>query len=156
MTAPDGRSDGPADGTTRVSTVVAAPVESVMAVIADFASYPEWTDSVREAEVLRVGADGRPEQVRFRLDAGPVEDDYVLAYSWSSDGRVVQWRLVSSTLQRLQTGSYRLTPVDGGTEVEYELTVELSVPVIGRVRSRAERRIVGIALSELRRRVEGR
>lgn len=156
MTAPDARTGGPADGTTRVSTLVAAPVETVMAVIADFASYPEWTDSVREAEVLGVGADDRPDRVRFRLDAGPVEDEYVLAYSWSSDGRVVQWRLVSSTLQRRQTGSYRLTPVDAGTEVEYELSVELSVPVIGGVRSRAERRIVGIALSELRRRAENR
>jgi len=147
---------GDGAGPTRVSAVVAAPVETVMGVIADFAAYPGWTDSVREAEVLSTGADGRPERVRFELDAGPVEDEYVLVYSWSADGRVVEWRLESSRLQRRQTGSYRLTPVEGGTEVVYELEVELTVPVIGRVRSRAERRIVGIALSELARRAEGR
>lgn len=152
-TGDDGREPG--IGPTRSSARVAAPVDVVMGVISDFADYPTWAEAVRETEVLSTGADGRPERVRFVLDAGPVSDDYVLRYSWSADGRSVEWRLESSTLQRHQHGVYRLTPVDGGTEVDYELEVQLSVPMIGRVRSRAERRIVGAALSELRRRAEG-
>lgn len=141
---------------TSDSTVVDAPVDVVMDVIADFAAYPEWAESITVAEVLSVGADGRPARVRFELDAGAITDEYVLAYSWSADGRSVEWRLESSTLLRSQTGSYRLAPFDGGTQVDYRLELELVVPVIGRLRSRAERRIIGAALSELKRRAESR
>lgn len=141
---------------TSDSTVVDAPVEVVMGVISDFSAYPEWTPSIRRAEVLDTGSDGRPERVRFSLEAGAIVDEYVLAYAWSADNRGVEWRLESSSLQRSQVGSYRLAPVDGGTQVDYHLEIELVVPVIGRVRSRAERRILADALSELRRRAESR
>ena len=42
-----------------------------MAVIADFAAYPEWADQVKSVEVLDTDADGRAERVRFTMDAGP-------------------------------------------------------------------------------------
>lgn len=141
---------------TRDSTVIDASVEDVMAVISDFGAYPEWSASIKLAEVLSVGADGRPDRVRFSLEAGAIVDDYVLAYSWSADDRRLEWRLESSALQRAQKGSYRLEPVEGGTRVDYELEIELTVPVIGRLRSRAERRILSEALSELKRRTENR
>ena len=57
---------------TRDSTVVDAPVEDVMAVISDFAAYPEWSASIRAAEVLSTGQDGRPDRVRFELEAGAI------------------------------------------------------------------------------------
>ena len=141
---------------TRDSTVVDAAVEDVMAVIADFAAYPSWSAPIRSAVVETVGADGRPERVRFALQAGAIVDEYVLVYSWSADDRGVEWRLESSTLQRAQRGSYRLEPVGDGTRVDYELEVELVVPVIGSLRRRAERQILGNALSELKRRAESR
>ena len=97
---------------TRDSTVVDASVADVMAVIADFAAYPEWSASIDAAEVLSTGADGRPDRVRFQLRAGAIVDEYVLVYSWSADHRSVEWRLESSTLQRDQRGSYRLEPVE--------------------------------------------
>ncbi|MCT2274557.1 SRPBCC family protein [Dietzia cinnamea] len=141
---------------TRDSTVVDASVADVMAVIADFAAYPEWSTSIDAAEVLSTGADGRPDRVRFQLRAGAIIDEYVLVYSWSADHRSVEWRLESSTLQRDQRGSYRLEPVEAGTRVDYELEIALTVPVIGSLRSRAQRRILGDALSELKRRAESR
>lgn len=141
---------------TRDSTVVEATPDAVMAVISDFPAYPEWSTSIREAEVLSVGSDGRAERVRFELAAGPIVDEYVLAYSWSVDDRGLEWRLESSALQRSQRGSYRLEPVEGGTRVDYELEIEMAVPVIGSLRTRAERRILADALSELKRRAEAR
>lgn len=139
---------------TAATAVVRAPAERVMSVLRDVAAYPEWAEPVRSATVLTTGPSGLPETVRFELDAGPVVDTYVLRYSWSADGRSVSWVLETSLLQQAQSGSYRLTPVVEGTAVAYELRVQLAVPTIGRVRSRAERRIVGAALSELRRRSE--
>ena len=126
-----------------------------MAVISDFAAYPEWSASIRAAEVLSTGQDGRPDRVRFELEAGAIVDEYVLVYSWSADDRGLEWRLESSALQA-QRGYYRLEPLEGGTRVDYELEIELTVPVIGSLRSRAERRILGDALKELKRRAESR
>ena len=127
-----------------------------MTVISDFAAYPEWSASIRAAEVLSSGQDGRPDRVRFQLEAGAITDEYVLVYSWSADDRGLEWRLESSALQKAQRGCYRLEPVEGGTRVDYELEIELTVPVIGSLRSRAERRILGDALKELKRRAESR
>ena len=65
---------------TSSSIAVSAPRETVMGVIADFGSYPDWATGVKSAEVLETGPDGRPQHVRFVLDAGVIRDSYVLAY----------------------------------------------------------------------------
>ena len=70
-----------ADRTTS-SISIAATGPDVMAVIADFAAYPQWATAVRSAEVLERDADGRPSLVRFSLDAGMIKDSYGLSYEW--------------------------------------------------------------------------
>ena len=95
-----------ADQSTQ-SIVVDAPAADVMAVIADFPSYPEWVAAAKRVEVLEEGPDGRARMVRFVLDAGAVKDDYVLEYSWDGD-RQVSWTLVKGQMQKRQDGSYTL------------------------------------------------
>ncbi|WP_305091717.1 SRPBCC family protein [Prescottella sp. R16] len=145
---------------TRRSITVDAPAEHVMGVIADFAAYPEWVDAAKSVEVLATGTDGRAEQVRFVLDAGMVKDTYVLRYRWAPDGLSVEWDLVSGEIQKAQHGSYVLEPEssEGGgasTRVTYELTVDLTIPMIGLFKRKAEKVITGTALEELKKRVEG-
>src|SRR5262252_4410133 len=72
--------------------MIAAPREAVMAVIADFAAYPQWASAVRATEVLGEEPAGRASQVRFTLDAGVVKDTYVLGYDWDGDAGV-RWHL---------------------------------------------------------------
>jgi uncharacterized protein YndB with AHSA1/START domain len=142
-----------ADESTQ-SIVIDAPPERIMAVIADFAAYPEWAGAVKGAEVLAADADGRAEQVRFTLDQGPVKDEYVLAYQWAADGLSVSWNLVRGQMQKAQQGSYRLAPAGGSTTVTYTLSVQLAIPMIGLFRRKAEKMIMDTALKELKRRVE--
>jgi hypothetical protein len=67
----------------------------------------------------------------------------------------VSWDLVSSDLQTAQHGSYRLVQqAPGSTKVTYELTVDLSIPMIGQLKRRAEKAITDAALKELKKRVE--
>jgi hypothetical protein len=145
-----------ADQSTQ-SIVIAAPPAAIMAVIADFAAYPQWAGSVKATEVLSTGADGRPEQVKFVLDAGPVKDEYVLDYTWSGDERV-DWRLVRANMQKSQQGSYVLVPRGAGsdqvTEVTYQLAVDLVIPMLGMLKRKAEKVIMDTALKELKKRVE--
>lgn len=136
------------------SIEVAAPPERIMAVIADLPAYPEWAQAVRETEVLDTDEQGRANQVRFTLDAGPIKDVYTLEYSWADDGLSVDWHLVKGQMQRSQDGQYLLVPKGDTTEVTYTLSVELMLPMIGMLRRKAEKMIMDTALRELKRRVE--
>lgn len=141
-----------ADQSTQSILVNAAPA-TVMAVIADFDSYPKWAGSVKSAVVTKLGADGLPEEVAFRLDAGAIRDEYELAYVWDGD-RSVSWRLIKGQMQKSQVGSYELRPADDGTEVTYSLTVDLAIPILGLLKRKAEKVIMDTALKELKRRAE--
>ena len=136
------------------SIVVDASAADVMAVIADFESYPRWVSAAKQVEVLEAGPDRRARRVHFVLDAGAVKDDYVLDYTWDGD-RSVSWNLVKGQMQRRQEGSYTLTERDGATEVTYAITIDLSIPMLGMIKRKAEKVILDTALKELKKRVEG-
>jgi uncharacterized membrane protein len=139
---------------TSSSITIAAPPERVMAVIADFAAYPEWAEQINAVEVLAPGTDGRAERVRFMMDAGPIKDSYTLDYTWAPDGRSVSWTLVKGQIQKAQDGSYRLAGRADSTTVTYSLAVDLNIPMIGMLRRKAEKVIIDTALKGLKRRVE--
>jgi len=136
------------------SITVDAPAAEVMAVIADFPAYPEWVSAAKQVEVVEPGPDGRAKQVHFVLDAGAVKDDYVLDYTWEDD-RKVSWNLVKGQMQKRQEGSYTLAESDGRTEVTYRITIDLSIPMLGMIKRKAEKVILDTALKELKKRVEG-
>jgi uncharacterized membrane protein len=142
-----------ADQSTQ-SITIDAPAAEVMAVIADFPAYPEWVAAAKRVEVLETGPDGRARQVHFVLDAGAVKDDYVLEYTWDGD-RQVSWTLVKGQMQKRQEGSYTLEEGDGRTEVTYRIAIDLSIPMLGMIKRKAEKVILDTALKELKKRVEG-
>ncbi|MEV0980498.1 SRPBCC family protein [Streptomyces sp. NPDC049915] len=139
---------------TSSSIVIEAAPADVMAVIADFARYPDWTGEVKEAEVLKTDEAGRAEQVRLVMDAGAIKDDQTLAYTWTG-GDEVSWTLVKSQMLRSLDGSYLLKPVGtGSTEVTYSLTVDVKIPMLGMIKRKAEKVIIDRALAGLKKRVE--
>ena len=144
-----------ADSSTQ-SITVNAPVQEVAAVITDFASYPDWAGAVKTVEVQGRYGDGHASQVRFVIDAGVVRDDYVLEYAYAEDLSRVEWHLVRGETQKSQHGSYDLADNgDGTTTVTYTLAVELSIPMLGMFKRKAEKVIMDTALKELKKRAEG-
>jgi len=142
-----------AEESTQSIVIDAAPA-AVMAVIADFDAYPVWAGSVKSAEVVAAGPGGRARRVAFRIDAGPVRDEYELEYVWDGDRRV-SWELVRGQMQKAQRGSYALEPLGDATEVTYNLSVDLAIPMLGMLKRKAERVIMDTALRDLKKRVEG-
>lgn len=142
-----------ADATSSSITIAARP-EQVMAVIADFAAYPEWAEQVKKVEILDSDGSGRASRVRFTMDAGPIKDSYTLDYTWAHDGLSVRWTLVKGQMQKAQDGSYVLAGGSDGTTVTYSLAVDLNIPMIGMLRRKAEKVIIDTALKGLKRRVE--
>jgi carbon monoxide dehydrogenase subunit G len=135
------------------SITVAAPPADVMAVIADFEAYPEWTSQVKTVEVLERDAEGRGAAVRFVVDAGIVKDEYTLAYDWSRPDQL-SWHLIKGQMQKAQDGSYTLVAAGSGTDVRYDLAVDLAIPMIGLFKRKAEKTIIDTALKGLKARVE--
>ena len=128
--------------------------DRVMEVIADFPAYPEWADQVKSVEVLDTDAGGRPERVRFPMDAGPIKDTYTFDYTWAPDGRSVSWTWSRARSRRPRTGPTCSSGTPEQTTVTYSLAVDLNIPMIGMLRRKAEKVIIDTALKGLKRRVE--
>ena len=82
----------------------------------------------------------------------------MLEYDWdvTDDGTgSVSWHLVRAQLLKGLNGTYSLARVPAGTRVTYDLEVELTMPMIGLLKRKAEKHIINLALSELKKRVEG-
>jgi len=139
---------------TRSTLLIKVPARDIMAVIADFAAYPDWASGVRAAQVLSTGEDGRPDRVKFTLDAGLIKDSYVLGYTWTADEQV-RWELAErGSAISAMTGAYLLQETGEGTMVTYELAVGLAIPMPGILKRQAEKTIVATALKGLRDRAE--
>jgi ribosome-associated toxin RatA of RatAB toxin-antitoxin module len=142
-----------ADSTAQTIYIDADP-KTVMNVIADIGSYPQWVSEYKETEVLEADDDGYPKTARLVLEAAVLKDTMVLSYDWPPDRNSVRWHLVSSSLLRALNGAYRLSPKGSGTDVTYELSVDLLIPMIGLLKRKAERRLTDTALKDLKKRVE--
>jgi len=141
-----------AEQTTSSIQIGAEPAD-VMAVIADFDTYPQWAQGVKSAEVVKGPVD-RPEQVHFELDASPIKDSYTLAYDWNGDESVT-WTLVEGKMLKAMDGAYELRDLENGsTDVTYRLAVDISIPMIGMLKRKAEKVIIDTALKGLKKRVE--
>jgi ribosome-associated toxin RatA of RatAB toxin-antitoxin module len=139
---------------TAQTIYIDADPSTVMDVIADIGSYPEWVAEYKEAEVLDADGEGNPKTARLVLDAAVLKDTMVFAYQWPADRTSVTWTLVSSSLLRGLEGAYKLSPKGSGTDVTYELSVDLLIPMIGLLKRKAERRLTDTALKDLKKRVE--
>ena len=146
-----------ADQTTSSIVIDAAPAD-VMAVIADFGSYPEWAKGVQTADVVSTydagPAEGRAARAFFVLDVSPIKDEYTLAYEWDDD-REVTWTLVEGKMLRALDGAYVLRDLgNGSTEVTYRLALDVSIPLIGMLKRKGEKILIDTALKGLKKRVE--
>lgn len=140
------------------SIVIDATPAQIAAVICDFPSYPEWIPAMKRVQVISEYEDGYAAEVRFALDAGVVSDEYTVIYEYAEDLTRIEWRLVEpSKMLKVQNGTYDLVDNEDGTAtVTYTLEVDLTMPVLGMFKRKAEKAIMDAALGGLKKRVEGR
>jgi len=136
------------------STTIAAAPERVWAVVTDFDRYPEWAKDVKDVVVRLRDQQGRPVEVEFRASALGRSTHYTLGYDYSQAPEVLAWSMLRGDIMRTIDGAYHFAPTpDGGTDVRYDLTIELVVPLPGFVKRRAEVRILN-TVRELKTRAE--
>jgi len=140
--------------TASQTTTIAASPERVWAIAAEFERYPEWAKDVKDVVVRARDGEGRPTEVEFRASALGRSTHYTLSYDYSEAPDVLAWRMVRGDIMRTIDGAYHFSPTsDGGTEVRYDLAIELVVPLPGFVKRRAEVRILN-TVRELKARAE--
>jgi hypothetical protein len=144
-----------ADAATRTTTI-AARSDELWAIVTDFERYPEWARDIESATVTTRDDEGRAVEVDFRAGAFGRSAHYTLFYDYAGAPASLSWKLVRGDIMRAIDGAYTFTPSPtdpGATDVVYELSIELVVPLPGFVKRRAEVRILN-TLKELKARAE--
>lgn len=136
--------------------VIAGTPEHCFEVLVAFEHYPDWAADIKAVTIDERDEAGRAVQVTFRAAAFGRSTSYTLRYDYSDAPRRLSWVQVAGDLTRRLDGAYVLEPAGAGdTEIRYDLVVDLKVPLPGFVKRRAEGRIMGTALGDLKARVEG-
>jgi len=132
-----------------------ASPEVVLAVISDYEAYPKWAEGIKKAEVKKKDSKGRPAEVTFEVSQMGVGATYTLAYRYKAKVGGVSWTTTSASgAVKDIKGEYVLEASSGGTKVTYRTTIELAIPMMGLMKRRAEKMIIGTALGGLKKRVE--
>ena len=141
----------------REQTTINAPVEQCFRTLVDFESYPEWAGDLKQATAVAWDDEGRATVVEYRAAAMGRSTTYQLQYDYEGAPNRLGWELLSGDLERELDGAYHLQASDseaGATEVVYELSVDLVLPIPGFVKRRAEARILKTALADLKALIE--
>lgn len=135
---------------------MAAPPERCYDVAVDFERYPQWARDVKSVRIVEQDAEGRGLQVEYRAAAMGRSIRYILQYDFSEAPAKFSWTLVEGDIVRRLEGSYAFAAAgdNAGTDVTYELTAEISVPLPGFMKRKAAQLIMGNALKELKKQVE--
>lgn len=148
-----------AESVSESITINATP-EQVMAVIADLADYPNWSDGFTSVEVLSTHDDGGARDAAFGITTPVGKDNYEITYVWNGN-ESVSWTLNAddagkpkSSMMKKLNGRYTLRPDGDGTRVTYELEIDPKIPMMGFMKKKAAATIADQALNGLKKRVE--
>jgi ribosome-associated toxin RatA of RatAB toxin-antitoxin module len=135
---------------TSVSTVIIdAPLAEVEAALFGVESYPDWLSSIKKVDVVERDGD-RVTKAKVSIDAGMMKDRAVLDYDWSAAPATLSFSLDEADLMTQMDGVYTLKAIDAdSTQVTYELTVAVSLPVPAMMITKAQQQTIDAALKEL-------
>ncbi|PHX70163.1 MAG: polyketide cyclase / dehydrase and lipid transport [Actinobacteria bacterium] len=134
--------------------VIDAPLTDVQAALFDIATYPEWLTSIKKADVMESDDQGRALKAKLSIDAGMMKDRVTLDYDWSAAPASLSFTMDEADLLTQMDGTYFIKALDeDSTQVTYELTVAVSLPVPAMMITKAQQQTIDAALKELAARV---
>jgi ribosome-associated toxin RatA of RatAB toxin-antitoxin module len=134
-----------------VSTVIIdAPLADVQAALFAIDTYPEWLTSIKKVDVIERDADNRIIKAKLAIDAGMMKDRVTLDYDWSAAPATLTFSMDEADLLTQMDGTYSLKAIGAdSTQVTYELTVAVSLPVPAMMITKAQQQTIDAALKEL-------
>ena len=133
---------------------VDASPDRCYAVAIDFDRYPEWATDVKQVEILERDGEGRGTRVRYEISALGKTIGYILGYDYADAPGGFSWVLEQADFLRRLDGAYTFDADGGGTEIGYELAVDVTLPLPGFMKRAAAGIIVDNAMKQLKRYVE--
>jgi len=136
------------------TVLIDAPLADVQEALFAVGAYPEWLSSVKKSEVLESDTSGRALKAKLSIDAGMMKDRVTLDYDWSGAPLALSFSMDEADLLTQMDGTYTLKSIDEATtQVTYELTVAVSLPVPSMMITKGQQQIIDAALKELASRV---
>jgi ribosome-associated toxin RatA of RatAB toxin-antitoxin module len=132
------------------TVLIDAPLADVQEALFSVGAYPEWLSSVKKSEVLESESSGRVLKAKLSIDAGMMKDRVTLDYDWSGAPLSLSFSMDEADLLTQMDGTYILKSIDEDTtQVTYELTVAVSLPVPSMMITKGQQQIIDAALKEL-------
>ncbi len=140
---------------SRSTIVIEAPMSEVSQVLFDLEKYPEWSDSITKVKVTERDEGGRVTGATLTIAAGAVKDEVSLSYNWDSAPERIEFELEDANMLTKMDGAYILKDLGDETEVTYELSVGLSMPIPQMMITKQEKTTIDQALAQLKEHCEG-
>jgi ribosome-associated toxin RatA of RatAB toxin-antitoxin module len=107
---------------------VEAPAETIMAIVADFESYPQWNEEIKGCWILARYDDGRPSQLRLDASVNGYDSSYIQAVYYPGDSQI-QTVMQQGDLFSKQEQLFSAVAMGPTTLLTVDLDVEVSMPV---------------------------
>lgn len=136
--------------TIELTKRISAPIERVIEVARDHASYPEFMKDVESVEVIKETEDksrtltrwvGRIPQ--FNMKVRWTQEDF-----WDEEKKRVEFRQIEGDYDRMY-GYWEFREVGGGTELYSNLEYEYNVPLLGKLLEKVVKHLVTANLESM-------
>jgi ribosome-associated toxin RatA of RatAB toxin-antitoxin module len=107
---------------------VEASAESIMAIVADFESYPQWNEEIKGCWILARYDDGRPSQLRLDTSVQGMDGTYIQAVYYPGDHQI-QTVMQKGDLFKKQEQLFSVVDMGATALLTVDLDVEVTMPV---------------------------
>ena len=141
--------------TSRSTIVIEAPMSQVSEALFDLEKYPDWSDSITKVKVTERDEGGRVTGATLTISAGALKDEVSLSYNWDGAPQRLEFELEDANMLTKMDGAYILKDLGDETEVTYELSVGVSMPIPQMMVTKQEKTTIDQALAQLKEHCEG-
>ena len=140
---------------SRSTIIIEAPMSQVSEVLFDLEKYPDWSDSITKVKVTERDEGGRVTGATLTISAGALKDEVSLTYNWDGAPQRLEFELEDANMLTKMDGAYILKDLGDETEVTYELSVGVSMPIPQMMITKQEKTTIDQALAQLKEHCEG-
>jgi uncharacterized membrane protein len=140
---------------SRSTIIIEAPMSQVSEALFDLEKYPDWSDSITKVKVTERDEGGRVTGATLTISAGALKDEVSLTYNWDGAPQRLEFELEDANMLTKMDGAYILKDLGDETEVTYELSVGVSMPIPQMMVTKQEKTTIDQALAQLKEHCEG-
>jgi ribosome-associated toxin RatA of RatAB toxin-antitoxin module len=107
---------------------VAAPAEKIMAIVADFESYPEWNEEIKGCWVLAKYDDGRPSQLRLDVVVQGQSGTFITAVYYPAENQIYTVLQQGEFFEK-QEQRFSVVPLGPTALLTVDFDVETKLPI---------------------------